>query len=1022
MPLYEKGIDEITRSVVCTCQSVYSYGSIWIDYKDTIMKKCLKAFTFLVAVAFVAFSVPFLGLMPAATGVVASSISDFHHAPHNQTSARFETRPVTFANGNFQDTAANPFTSGTVHGWSQETSVGNALSGTLNMAGFSQFRASHAPLSPSFLSVQPAGIHDNVLVMSNTTNEATSRIGWYSEEIYFQADSNYVVSVDFYAVQSQSEIFLMPVSADEHMEDLVASRGNSIDIRQRSIQGQPNTSAWQTARFYIRTDARESIAMQLGLYLGTREASSRGVVFYNNVTVMQYSDQNFAVANTGYNHVIDLRRDQSRQDAFGVTYASPDISVNYGAHEFRPLTSGVLPSGTYARTMYNTAIPGLLNFEEVTTLHTFDSRIVRNDVLLLSAINNSIGMETTSTFNVRRNEVYMISFYALHVTGNAHVRIFDPADDDGFDSGFLSINGSGGSAWRNMWALNTIFVQGNALYDTAVSIELWMGTDESNTTGWVAIDGFSIARVNHEYQTRHQESTAAHNVTMIDLLPSPSITNSGFNLGTVSNVAAPFPLRANDWNLEYENEESIISGIVNTQGQHWSRFASNYGRATNPGAIDGLSPNNNVFMMQNVGSTWQVLSTETFTLTPSTTTMISFDVARVYESSHGMHFWAIIESEGREIARINMSPRPRTGTNRQVTTGWQNYSFGIRTGSGTTNIQVAFVLGTEARPTNSGIVFLDNVDVTPAGNQTTGFDTFVNVANTVHLAGPNGQSLAFVSDDPTGIQARVDFNPTLGHEVLSIQTTGFTEARIWDTMPGRFEEENWYEFQVRLRITLFRNVVGGTIQYFERKDLGYDDDGDRIFEPDDADYGVNIGLENFDGGFFNMRDEHLRAMPDAVDGFATLSFFVNAETSIPAALSFSFANDYRKVNAQIVIASTEIRRIQQSEFDDIVELLREDPDNRQFAIISESDPFEDNDGDDNEPRDPWDWDFLIIPSIIMAVALIVALVGYTIRKVKFKKHISKDSSSYARDDAGITEDEIVNLKSKRAPKEPKTKK
>ena len=988
------------------------------------MKNCLRLLTLFVAIAIFAVGSHFMAAAPVIGSLMASD--DFRHYAHNQATAVFTSRPIPVTNQSFNDTNVAIFNDGSVPGWTRsETTSGNPLGGTLNMGAFSQFRATHAQTSPSFLSNQPLEVHDNVMALSNRTENATSRVGFYSESITFAADSFYIVAVDFYAIKSNSEIYLRPSDhTEDHLSQLVEERGNSIDIIQASFAPggvvAENQSVWQTASFFVQTDARESITMQLGLYLGTRDVSSGGVVYYDNASVTQVSQMEF---NRRYTEdSARWQRFTSRLDL----RQTDEISTDYGitTQNFRSVDTTPV-SGTHAQLAVASAIPGLLRFEEVNHLHSFNSRPVGNNVMLLSANSQSAGMRLQTPFNVRRNQVYMISFYTLTgPSGTPNIRVYDtellndnrPNTSNPFDSGFISIGGVGVDT-RNNWVLNTFFIQGRALYDTPTQIEFWMGTDDTHTTGWIAIDGLSITRVSDAYHTRHREAMSTHNESMNVLTPTPSIYNSGFNFGTVADVNTPFPLRAANWELNYDDADLVISGIVNTEGTHWSRYSSRngntaYGRAINPGAIGNLAQNNNIFMMQNVGETRQTLSSNAFALTPTATTQISFDVSTIHERAHGMYFWAVVELDGREVSRINLSRRPMEGNNRQVITPWENFTFGIREGTGSREVRVSFLLGTESRPSNSSIAFIDNVNVTTVAPATT-FDSFVNLSDATLFEDAYGNSLSFVTDDPAGIQARVQDG------VLSLETRGFRDARAWNTITENLTAGGFYEYRLTLSIYLTHQVVNGQIQYFERKNLGWDEDNNPILEPDDADYGVNISLEGFDGGFMNMKPQYLREMPNAEGGFATLSFFVRSDSALPLALTFSFANDYRMVHAQVAIRSMELVTIDEADFNLAAASLEEDPYNRQIAIMSESDPFED-DGNDDDDTGGFNWgdiDFLLIPSIIMAVALIVALVGFGIRRMKFKKHISKGNTSYARDNAGVTEEEIVSLKSKRAPKE-----
>lgn len=967
-----------------------------------------KFLTLVVVAAFIVGSLPLLGFVPF---ISASSNGGFHHTPVRQTDDAFENRSITISNPDFDEPNVAAFSS-TITGWIEERNTQAAVSAIINTRDFHSFRDYHNLQNLDFMSYNPGNNNrdDNILALANRTSGGTATVGFTSSGLDFHADGYFMVSVCFYAIVGTSHVYLTPTT--EISEDIQTS----IELTQISFNNihgvrEDNQSMWRTATFFVRTDARQATSFNLGLFLGTQKVPTGGVIYFDNAqaTSLSHSEYHRMMTNRSVDprfadfiQEIDLRQ----HDEFGC-----DQEFDFGVMDFAA-TSGI-PSNSNITHDTTSAVAAILNFEEVRYVHSFTGQ--QRDVMILSTVDNNVSMRMNDTLTIDRNTLYKISFYSLH-NGNASIRIHDPIENDlidHFDSGFVPIQSTAtdASESRNNWTLNTLYITGDALVDTAVEIEFWVGTENANATGWLLVDEFSIVRVSNEYFAATQNDENTTTLRIFESLPGEGILNSNFNVGNVRSAQNAFPLVATDWELTAGSENAVVSGIVNTDPTHFAanQLNGNYGYTRNPGAIDNNDANNNVFMMQNLSTTHQTLTSNSFPLHRGTYNVISFQLAR-HTIHANMIAFATIETNGIEIARINF---PTTVSLDPV---WTEYSFGIRASEFTGHeVTISFHLGSNNLETRAGTLFIDDVRIRQANSITrnglsrnTGVsvDAFADLSCPLSLVDRYGNSLFFRSADD-------QFTTTFNNNVLLIQSDGHQNGSIVNNLAEELEGGAFFEYTVTARI----NFESTAARYQRIPHL--DDEQNIIAEPNNVDYGISMYIEGFDGGFFNIKPEYFSSMPGgsfAADGFVTYRFFIRTEAAASLSLVINFGDGgYHDLAHRAVWGSVEIREITLTQIDEPQwnnarnthrDRLRND-ERSNFGIITEStfrEPTE------TTPRERGQLDFLIVPSIIMAVAIILALAAFLLRRSKFNLHIGRKHTTYAKDDAGVAGAEEIKAK------------
>ena len=1026
-------------------------------------KKILSIITS-IAIVFGAFvSLPFV--LGAANPAYNENL-DWSYTPPTQNNDPFTSKQITLNNANLSDTVtSSTFSfSSNISSWTSDINVASTLGGALNLRQFAKFKSDNK-LDLSYLSVPPINMGDNVFVITNNKFEESSSKGSFtSQEVTFDANSYYMVSVNFYAVNGFGSFYLVPT---ETFDDKVATPrinlpidsfiggvwdGNeyvpNMDNPQYQVDPETgvvlNMSSWRTATFLVKTDPLTAQHFKLGLYLGSMATESKGVIYFQNPSVEQvnydyyasakkqaYTDSQGNTTSTinAFTQIVEL----DGTDANGNYYfpanqrsyldrpGDPNSTFNKPQFETNNLDpkAPVNPEylGTFARLSVSTAnIPGMLNFKDVDFVNPVNiaregavGTQMNANVMLLAANDSHASLRLTDVltdkttgkptdgFIIRRSQIYIISFYTLTGQGqNVTMRIRDKDYDtkktgEYYDSAFKNISTSGTDA-QNGWALNTFFITGESYYDITVDIEFWVGTDSQSATDWALIDGFDIARVSYDYFNKQSSVSADNKLTMDTTAATSGINNAYFNMGTPRSIEQPYPLVPNDWLVADESDEKVLTGIVNTDPEQWNFYSyagdgksSNYGIATiKPGAISGQDINNNVLMIQNRSLTWQNVKSPAISLSSGVTNIITFDLMKQYSPILGLNAWVSATVGDREVARLDLGVAPSNGSG---ATQWQNYAIAVQNSSiSNHDLTLTFNMGSADKLCPAGIIYLDNVSISQSETIPTGA-TIADLSDT-------GKFFT-TSDTNIGIG-------TMSDGILQIQNTDRTKATsAKNTLTDTLDGGSFYKYTVRVRIddtTAYNLMKEDEIDTKDIKDIK------KLKKPvNDKDWGVYFTLDGFDGGFQHLTEADIIKMQGLdTDGFAEIVFYVRPDASNQLSLVVTFGDQYNAVTGIVYIKKLTIETIDETTFDDAktaydlaVKQKNEFGYSNATFITQSYVPPEDN--GQSAGHAPIQW-WYVVPTLIMAVAVLIGIVGFLVRRYKFKFHIDKYHTSYASDD------------------------
>lgn len=759
-------------------------------------------------------------------------------------------------------------------------------------------------------------------VIATDIPNAPANGGYTASEISLQANGYYKISVEYCVVEQKNNT----TSKNHAFGTFYLNDNNKIDLL-------PQNNVWKTATFYVQTDKLETATITPELYFGSHEENALGAIYFDNFNVTALRESTF-VAETGE---IDSLRiiNFTKQDAqtliksFNNTDFTPS-KTTANADSKNAITTSMLPTSL-----------NLQNFNH--QFYAKDDTI--SDVMLLKAYNANASLTLDNyTFKPRPHEVYMFQFYSIASAasdfGGFYFMIEDTAEQ---------IVNLTDYPYHNGWQLNTVFfVAGHELgQEYQLSFTL---SNSSNTTGWACIDEFKIYQVSGNYAVDNASAVGVHDTYDQNASDETLMMPNGyFELGTatdLNNNSYPYPLVADNWTTNV-----TTNGIINLHHTLWdASFADE--TIGHPGYPHNSTENNQVYMMHNTTTTYNLLTSPALSITAGTTNYLSFDA---YGQNTAKVRAYILTSETdddgnltNEVVLNNILPI-NDGT-------WHHYEFSIIDNefNATRNYYLRFEMA------DKGYAYIDNVCLT--------------------------------TDRVTNTEGTTTENVDLGQQWLI--------KNLWQATT----EFNQPTCETALNSISFNNEnLGGqktTVEYNFAYNLTNTED--KCYEVIIEASGKNayLGFSNYNGLLEVTNDtDHL----NQVNQYKLYLEPSDNTTAVNLQITLGHVSnddddEITIANGEILINNITINAITQDEYNLAKNQANK---NHRMKILSLSDTTDTDDGettdtttDNNFFGENW---WYLIPTLITAFALLLALTAFLFRKIKFDKHITKKTTSYARD-------------------------
>ncbi len=906
------------------------------------------------------------------------------------------------SNGSFNEGYSGEYSNATSFtGWEMTKDSRGQANGMLIDAGanFSNYKNIY------YLKNQPAsrGRDSKMLMINSRTslnekpNEA--RKGYKSNEITLDANSYYKFSVDA-MVSLDGETDVYSAYASIYLDGLRDKDNKPVLCQYQDITNR----TWQTYYFYIATGSKPQ-TVNLQLYLGG-STTSTGVAFFDEVILEKFAPVTFYhnAVSANYEYVDTFASKDNSQTKFIVDALRGDETiVDTSAYNFDFETvegSNTLGSTWKAETssahalilpVYRSASkPEVLGkYELVGSDLTFkhDAKEENQNALYMFTDGKGKASVTSQTpITIKAHEIYKLSVnvkvsslaagtFSLVIKENNY--IFDNYDlsSSRYELQTLTKDASSSNSsdnFKNGYTTLEYYLKGHEVYDTQVTVGFTLDGD-NGAEGCVVVDNVALQHV--DYSTYNDKSDKhAFKVAKED----PEFENGMLDVTENEDALLTYPLKASGFEKTVADEKVSSSGVIylRNNATYQDMYAGyEWKKDGYPGNPKGYDVPNNLYMMYNRTPSYQSVKAPMQELAKGGYYKLSFDI----KTSAATAAIEITDAAGLQLYYQDA-----------IDTNWTNMTIAFRTTESAANITPVIHLGEKDAP-QSGFVYFDNFTF-----ETIDETAYTNYANKVDL----DDYLLKLGDDAY----KFTTTPKAGSFEGEAAKGGVVDGKNNNIGVTHNSSSIIYIAAATESTSTFESVYDFSLEDGKYYKLTFSLQTDfAIDEPNktkehDCKYGVSVGLNGYElieglcsNGKFTNYTIYFKASGSDSQKF-TFKLECDCEESIGAAYLADLAFTAESSDANYNGAS----------------------DNKEFKkTIFTSKKLNTPEEKPDTPETPstngglteeqlW----LLIPSIITAAAILIAVLGFALRKVKIKKSSKIVTEDY--DKAELNRDLVLS--------------
>ena len=801
------------------------------------------------------------------------------------------------------------------------------------------------------------------------------------------------------------------------------------------------SNEWVTFYFFVATGSEDQ-SVTLNLWLGTDKIASSGVVFYDDCRVYQYSENEFwksyqkyygksytqqnssasSVLKFDCTKLVNMKQDEtlSMGSEFNFNFENTQITQNlvnwtrsglgkaqvFGANE-APLFKDV--------TGYD-YVGSDLSCEVELDGDKVDLIKDNKKLLALWAEDNSVRV-TSKNIDIDANEIYKITVnYKISEITNGNAYLFVKENDsvvrdvNGYnlsesaytltaEKASSALSSTNSNEFTNGYGVAEFYVKGGAHYNSSINLSLGLGNTSETAKGCIVFDNIQISKA-----TTEEFTNATNTFELNTKTGTQEIANGNFrNIEIEKNATHPY--KASSWTVTSGN--GTQNGVINVDDAQWEKYKMLYANTTAPSApenpyyfttfsnphnVDGTNTPNNIMMLANYAKSWQTLSSANFNLEKGET-----DTQKVYKLAFNYKVNSSSTTSKLTLRLIDSNGVKLFEGKVDFKDVWSTYEILIIAPDTTTEAHLEIDFGqdnTQKDKLVDGIVYLDNftLDGDASIPEETSLDVLDMSNNYANL--PTNNITESLEDSHNEIFTGTASNTNSGLnggivKIEGLQGSLATEETDKIAYFLTSNGEGSYTLQSKFPISLTAEQKMAI--KFKLKTNFSADPTDEDYK---AEYGITFGLTGY---------KYMTNLKSS-ERYQEFTFYLTPTETGTANLYISLVCDAGKTLGSAAIYDLEFITPTDEEYadaEDVVGSADYDINENRVFISSQEDAEPDENPDDTNPDDNTtqnnnDFNWLLIPSLITAVAIVIAVVGYFLRKVKIKKIEFKKRESYDR--------------------------
>lgn len=735
---------------------------------------------------------------------------------------------------------------------------------------------------------------------------------------------------------------------------------------------------WTTHKIYLATGFNTSGSVKISLSLGKNNAEAKGWVMFDDVSAESLTYRDYATIEHADNILVK------------------DVNIPYvdgmieGGDFFTLDNTKWTVGGDKANAFYGIASTNtqLEEKEDIVIAPNFDGS--ENNFLHISSVNDEATYVTVTSnqFTVKPDEFYRISYFVLDDgtlksgTNVANAKLYYKYANSSAEFKSVTVNNiqsATANASHFGWAERDFYVKGSAFTDVVCKLEFSIGEEGTPAKGGVFIDDVRVQKLTAEqYSDVSPESSLVANADS-DITDSTGVTNGAFYSYNITDGK----LIPTGWN-------KIVAGDSNTNGYGYSSV-----KADDSGAlyevVKASDPEANV-------GTYEC----------------AMKMSSSINTAFAMQSSAISVASGKyELITVNLSAMNVTGSGASIVIRRSNgaivavkenitvagtYAFCIKGDSSeSTSVYAEIWLGMFDRNSNrdklaSGTIYVKSVTAAESSEEV--YNAYESSTSNNQIAGSVAYSDAWIASDANdnvlsnwtvssaveGAKVEYVASELEGEKVIRLTNVSPNASTISLTPAAKISSSSYYKVTVQLKII-------GSLDDIDANEKGYK--GVRA--------GIITGEDTADTTKYVVSDIKETTLKTDKYNYVTLEFFVKGGTSdanvtlfvgIGENVTVAEGEDAVPYTAGTVyIKGVAVESSSTTEYTNAKNDLK---DTQVLVNLSESDDDNSDDNTDDNTNTGMDTTtlWLMIGSIIFALALIAVLVVYFVRKYQ-KKHPKK---------------------------------
>lgn len=796
---------------------------------------------------------------------------------------------------------------------------------------------------------------DNYVLMINSQNVGSDFSYTTKEPVDLGKSSNYEFTVDVYTDNNNGIVNLYLMQEDTVFASLI------------NVSSQ---NGWSTFHFFVSTNDVDDVSLNLKL-----NAKNAGVALFDNVSCHELNDSELEtrmrnLTSSQYQYI-----DESNK--YQVT--TIDLSQNGMFANFSS-GDGLIADGLEIN---DTSFDGSTN-------SAFKVQISNNTPSYAK-------YETADDFiTIEQNKIYKISLMVktTNLSGNANLQLVETNledDAEGNDTEVISITSNTTSTLYNNYQVYSFYIFGYVNKDATFKLVVGLGDadDETMTSGELYLTTAKISNVTYTIFNDVSTGSTEEKLNLNELSTSDTsiyLTNGQFYQFETTDIENPYPATPSSWSVTAGEGEQKY-GVVNTSNDEWALFSSN-NQLSNLSNPNSNNENNNVLMMYNASrDTLSYTSTSAGKLSAKTYHRFSVDVQT---QNSPVTISLITTNNSTEVTLSSITVNKNYN--------WQTVELYLYTGFSELEVSLKITLDSDAW----AYCYVDNATFDYYGEPTS--DVFNSLVNTNTRVVTDLTDL--LSTNSTSNWANANFVTTSNEGNIKYGITNLNNANLRQEV---IQDENDYINFISLD-SENKNVYG--IRTYEDTNftattlLGYKLTGGNYYrltvsvftknlqilneenmpeadENGNIHFGAGLSLTGFDNSFTNI----------VSDGrWTTYTFYINPTDDTTTYLQFYLGSSSALVTGDVFFGGI---TFEDEGIDTLFDSVIEDGRTLKLQTTTETTDDEEEETTDDENNGGVNW-LYILPSLVFALAIIIAVVGILVRKVKWKKPTKKSKTEYDR--------------------------